>query len=348
MKAVDLTNYKKDFKEEYGGSSNIVTFLKDGKEYYFKRDFKQDLFYELSNALSEAISEVFSSYFLEKMGAKDFVKYDFAFSESGEIGTLSQSFLDSGVIFKKTFFDLAILDSFDDRRDFNYKSSRAIEMRFNYELFKRFRGVHLNSVEFVLETIESVSKKYNIKYDKEDFRDKLIKMAIYDYFMSNEDRNMSNIIFLVKQKDGVVYFELAPLFDFGLNFGVGNIIFDRQNEKHFFSEFGLSKEGQEIEQYLNNKWFKDCGIIVSDIRDIISDNKEYKDIVQKCLNIDIGQMLDNFEKDYDFKISKDVKDLMVRSYNIRVERFKKFEQMLQKRIEKANKIKQKNTQTLLP
>lgn len=348
MKVVDLTSYKKQFKREHRGSSYIATFPKDDKNYYFKRDFEQSIPFETSDVTCEALAEVFSSYFLEKMGAKDFVKYEFAVCENSTIGTLSQSFLDTNVLYIKTFFDMLLLDRYSkENPPIDSSFSRLEEGKLFEWLFDEFKGEHINSVEFVEEIIPKVCETYNIKYDKEDLRDKLIKTAIYDYFMSNEDRNMSNLIFLIKQKGGELYCELAPMFDFNFDFGMGNFIFDRKKEKHFLSQFGISKEGQEIESYWGNKWFKDCGIIVSDIRDAIKNNKEYQEIVQKCLNTDIRQLFDNFEKDYDFTAPEGLKELMIRSYNARVERFKNFESMLKKRMEKINKREQKRNNELL-
>ncbi len=110
MKIVDLTDYKKQLKREHRGSSYIATFPKDGKNYYFKRDFEQSITFEMSDVTCEALAEVFSSYFLEKMGAKDFVKYEFAVCGDSPIGTLSPSFLDTNVLYTKSFFDMLLLD----------------------------------------------------------------------------------------------------------------------------------------------------------------------------------------------------------------------------------------------
>ena len=112
MKCVNLSTYKDDLEIiKDSGCNHVSKFTKDDKEYYFKQD----------TVRATIMAEVFSSYFLEKMGETNFVKYDFAYCASGSInrfsepffpenlvGTLSQSFVDSSVKYQKTFFDILL------------------------------------------------------------------------------------------------------------------------------------------------------------------------------------------------------------------------------------------------
>lgn len=340
MKYKDLSAHKDEMEViKDSGCNHVSKFVEDDKEYYFKQDTVE----------APVIAEVFSSYFLEEMGEKEFVKYDFAycpysatnkfsepFSPNNLVGTLSQSFLDSSVLYQKTFFDMALLDKYmKDGQIFWHKFTKSEEDDLEGEIIDNFTGVHFNSVQFVMEIIDRVCKDYDIKYDKQVLENRLIKMAIYDYFMANDDRNMSNIIFLIKIENGQKYCELAPMFDFGFNFGADHVVFDRK--PRFISHFGLSKEGQEIEQYNENRWFKDGGIIVSDIMDIMKFNPEYKGIVDKCLNVDIQKMIEDFQMKYEFEMDEATQNMIKNSYLSRVDKFKEFDTRLQKRLQKSQK-----------
>lgn len=325
MKTRDLSkHFGKLTPVKVDSVSVVSSFEEDGKKYFIKRD-------GTGKRIEEA--EVFSSFVLSKLNVKKFVKYEFGQVSSGNYSSVSESFITPDVKYQKSFFDMLMLYKYNGTLESEY--SILEEMMLDQELVDENAGTHFNSVEFVNEVMLDVCKRQNIDYDADKNKRALNIMAICDYFMANEDRNMSNIEFLVKERNGKLYCELAPMFDFGYCFGVRIKSEKDESKSHtFVSSFGISESGQKREEFNSNKWFKNGLIIASDIRDLTKQDAEYADLVYKFLNLDIHSTVKEFEKEYVLRLPQNFREAIIDTFNERVNKYNIFQEMLNNRLKK--------------
>lgn len=321
MKVKNLSKHFGKLKPvKVDSSSAVSSFEEDGKTYFIKRDGS-------GRKLEEA--EVFSSFVLQKLGVENCVKYEFGAVSAGNYGSVCESFITPDVKYQKSFFDMLMIYKFNGKLDSKY--SILEEKMLDQEMLDENPGMYLNSVEFVDKIMREICDNHNINYDSELMRDRLNQMAICDYFMANEDRNMSNIEFLFKEKDGKLTCELAPNFDFAYCFGIRHC---KSYETRFISHFGISEIGQKSVEYTKSRLFKDGGIIVGDIMDLAKQDDKYAILVDKFMNLDMQTTVREFEKEYILRFKPEERELIYKTFNDRIEKYNLFQSRIDAKIKK--------------
>ena len=323
------------------GASYKFKFEMDGKDYIYKENMATvDGYEEVSD-----IGEVFSSYFLGKIGGLNYVNYEFA-TYKGKNGCISPSFIDDSVKYQKTFFDIVTLNYYqktgdiDYNLDYHFKNDEYENVE--AELWESNLGPQTNSMEFIIEQVHELCKNNRIILDKEKLEKEINTLVILDYFMYNVDRNMCNIEFLIKEKNGKLHCELAPIFDNGLSFGIRKY---KSEEKliesigelnnSYVNCLGITKAGQELENMHDHRLLGDGGNIIADIMRLCNEDEYYKTLVDKCKKMDIRKLLDELEVDKDVELPEALKTIMCHSYGLRCARYDEVERKINKRVEKS-------------
>ena len=291
------------------------------------------------------IVEVFSSFFLKNIGCNNFVPYDFA--ELGdEIGCISPSFIDKNVKYQPYFLDILTVE-FEDQNLIKEDSqlNRMNDSNYINSLFDKFyeqfsdgcTGQYSLSVEFVCEKVTNFCKINNLQCDFLKLKSQLNKLVVYDYFMLNYDRGWQNLTILVKENNKKLTFEMAPIYDNGECFGMEN--FDRLPKDRKYDEnylaMGLSENGR-IYDFSGNKLFENQNLIAVDIAEIAKNDHEIKKIVKNCVNLDITDLIDQFEKQFDIELPENYKEVIINCYNSQVKKFKTANANLNKKLNRDN------------
>lgn len=296
-----LGTFKKQTFGNHGSCANKLVFHNSNSKWFFK------LFEEDINDLQ--VGDVFTSFIYKQLGLPktDFVEYRFAsFEGKGEdgFGVICPYFVpnDAKVIgaweiklknYAKQFgWDLSSYNSDEMVQSItDDKMEKLIDIEFSKS------GEYRSSVESIISDLEIYAQNNNLSVDIKDISFKLKRMIILDYFLVQKDRHMANIEFLIKDNQ----ITLAPIFDNEYAFGMDHKEFYKEtfasDRKRFRLRTGLTTAGGSIKEYRTNKIFRYGGIVAVDILDEIKHDKRLKNVVDRCLSLDINRCIDLFEKE---------------------------------------------------
>jgi hypothetical protein len=204
--------------------------------------------------------------------------------------------------------------------DFDFNSKENIKNAMQ----KKLIGTNLNSVEMVLEIVEEICLKNKIKLNKEIFKENLLQTITLDYFLSNPDRNMNNLLLFVNKNEDELEMEVCPIFDNGYGLGVRDFYVQKylnleRNIKDFtYLAVGVTKESQitPYTKYNNDKF-------ISDLVNAIKPYPNLINLAKNCLDLDMEKLIYSFEKNEEIKLEPELSNFIVETYNKRVENFNK-------------------------
>ncbi len=325
---VTIDNKKYVFKYNYSDIDGVA------KAEYLKQQFKENI-----TELNGDICEVFSYYFLKNMNCDFCIPYDFA-KYKGRNGCISPYFVskDTEQISLRQMIFLKYKDANSTKLTAsNYKPTTEELNEFYGNYFKKYtHSQYQFSVPTILQYVTEFCDNYKLNVNLQELENKLNKIVIYDYFMLNWDRNWQNIIFLQDKQSNLT---LSPLFDHGECFMMEN--FDRLKENYVLDEntleVGLSTNG-ELYDFSGNNYFNNQQIIAVDIAELSTKDKEAKNLVDMCLNLDIQQLIENFENDYNLKLPQNYKEVIELCYNLQKEKYISANEKLNKRLKKSKSL----------
>jgi len=226
---------------------------------------------------------------------------------------------------------------FDIDKNFDPQSRKNIKN----ELVKKCENSHLNSIEMSNEIAEEICKTNNIKFDKNKFFKKLLDTTIIDYFLSNPDRNFSNILlFINTNNEKQLEMLIGPVFDNGYGLGIRSYYSQLYNnitpEVYDYTDLalGISKKSQ-LNAHVTNDVF---------ILDLIQASKNYpkqQQMINNFLQLDMDKVISLFEIKENFELDSDLRKYIVDTFNKRVENYKEIDCSLLK-IAKACNVREKD------
>lgn len=345
---LDITKYKRDAVAIKSGASKKFLFFMNNVPYIFKENYA---------GLRQDLIEVFSSFFLKKTKCQNFVEYDFA-EMKGLKGCICQSFKDENVQYEINFLDILLINFLKSKHGI----SQPLGEKIDDDLFTEFYsekgraetdyGLYDMSIEYVCSHLKNYCENYKIKIDFNELEKRLNEMVVYDYFMGNGDRNWQNIDFLIKNSSGSLCCELAPIFDNGEAFGFTSekrtyeSTEEPQNSIDFSMFLGISDIGRKI-TFENNKLFNEGGLVAVDIHELSKKDKRINELVEKCKDINMDDMLKEFESHYKVAMPEKIKEQIAGFYAKRLDHYNKTVYRLNSKISGKRKSKDNEVVTNL-
>lgn len=320
---IDIQKYACNFLEEQGNLSKIIKLKINEKEYFYKEN---EIFNGNSYPLN--IAEVLMCYYMSNLGVNNFTKYYFAKNGENSSGVISESFISENNIREHNTID--ILTYYIANRKyhsiFKIKDASLQKSKKNVleALSKQCNGVNLNSVEMILEITNEFCATNNIIFDKEKFQKQLLQITIIDYFSSNADRNISNLLFfIINNNEGKPEIQVGPIFDNGYCLGIRDFYWQKYNgiepkiNNFTYLALGISKKSQitPFNEYNNEMFIKDLIKAIKPHPDLIN-------LVKNCLEFNMSNLISSFEEAEDIKLDYDLTQFIIKTYNKRVENFR--------------------------
>ncbi len=137
---------------------------------------------------------------------------------------------------------------------------------------------------------------------------------LIDWFMCNGDRNWSNINFIYSKDSKTL--KLTPLFDNGECFYMQRMVSKNHKDDELFLHLGSMAK-------LDNNKLSNNECIAQQIYSLCKQNRKLNDLLDKCLTVNIFDMIDKVEKVEDFKFTKQQKDTIIQTYTEQIVNFKK-------------------------
>ena len=323
----------KEIKPKVVGLSKYLLSGLNGK-YFVKcySDFTKNL----------QVGDVFASFAYKKIGLseEDYVDYRFAEYDTKygpQKCTISKYFVPRG---GKTIssYDIKV-QNFAKQFGWNLKKFRNPVMEFELrskmaEMLKmdfKEDGEYGNSVEDILKQVKTYAQNNNLRFNEKDTEFKLKRMVVLDYFFGQRDRHATNIEFIIHKNN----ISLTPIFDHERSFGMDVLIENRQPRDWFRLRTGLTTAGGNIDTYGKSRLFKFGGIVAVDIIEEAKSNQEIKDLANKCLNLDIEKLIEEFDSDIK-ALPEDIKKNIKTAFTSRRELFYKTVAELQKRTKRKD------------
>ena len=327
---ISLDEYNDCAVEVKSGASKKYCFNIKGKEYFFKENYVQPSGVVCPNH----IVEVLCSRILEKVGCKDFVRYYFA-EFNGQLGCVSESFKNKNDVCELSFYDIMIRNYAREKLNKNFaideKVNDDIVLEFEENVVekinKQINGKKIMyelSIESLLNDLTNFCSATGLNYNKDEIVNKLLQMIIFDYFCYNDDRNWSNILFVVDKNKNL---SLTPIFDNGMSFGLQNY----PNNAHNYIHLGISQVGEES-TFEENSILQKYGLLVADILQLVANDSELNEYVENFLQLDIEQEVEDVENE--IKMEKNLKFGIFRLYHLRVKQYNLTKEKIDKKISK--------------
>lgn len=318
------------------GITSKMLIKEKNRVYFFKENENMD-----NTDLHNDIAEVFSIYFFKKIGYDKYVDYKLVKIGNTE-GVLSPSFISEDVVAERNFATLLTLYTYMNK----YKKNYSIDKVFSEEQIKKVligmsfvvkKGDYCNSIEFISDVLSYVCDKCHVFLDCEKLINNLVELAILDYFITNADRHVFNLTFLIKRdkKDGRLYCELSPTFDQGCAFGVRqywrkiskNMI--PKYEKRFNPAIAMTKKSQICsvgdKGYYSDEVFEGGGSLVCDLIKYISDKPNLLSFFERCKSVNIKEVIEEFNANEPAKIDAQLASYIVATFNSRLEKVEEIE-----------------------
>ena len=321
---------KSKIEQVYGGTSKVFKISVDSGDYFFKKNYGRhdservekyfkSQFEDGVDELCADVVEVFSYHFLKEVGVDFCVPYKLA-ELDGENGCLSKSFITDGERM------VSILDVMNHNYLFKNGKEVAFDYHTNKEEFEEFYEAYLKdqkdknipynlSIEGVISDLGQYAKCFGFEFDENSIKKHLAKTMLLDYFMCNGDRNWTNIKSLVNEKNRSL--SLAPLFDNGECFKMERMVSNKHEDGKVF--FHLGSVVKLKDNTLSNN---EC--VAKQIYSLCSRHEDLRDLLNKCLSLDMAQLITNVERTEDFLFTKRQKDVIKQAYSEQVASFKKF------------------------
>ncbi len=218
---INLDDYSEKCQQLLKGYSKKWQFDIYGENYIFKTNYKD---------VRRDIIETLVSYILERTGCKNFINYELA-TYKGQDGCISKSFIDKNYRYELTIMKIMYINYYNEVN--HTKANHDIEI--DDDFFNKFceytddvAGQYDFSLSFIMEQVKKYCDNYNIKYDKQELCDRLIEMAIYDYFLCNPDRHWDNILFHFNDTPDGLKIDLAKIYDNGEAFNYYSSVKSRE------------------------------------------------------------------------------------------------------------------------
>lgn len=362
---IDLNKYKQTKKEFDFGLEKKYTFVINGDKYFFKLNTKHnklndevdgeiddeigeildfdDYWEDEKNSVSynQALIEVIVSNLFEKVGLKNFVKYKLA-EYDGEIGCLCKSYFEKETSTEIQMSDILVLNYLNQRDGFlhsidtNYSDEICDESYEFYSVSKKccvpfidIHGQYTFSVDDILEEIIKFAKNYNFDFDEKQIKKGLEQIVVCDFFTCNNDRNLTNIGFLLNDKEKP-FLKLTPIFDNGYSFGKSYV--GKLRPYHDLPMFYMSLGFSDIGKYklLENSLLEKGGIVAVDIYELAHKDADIAKLVNGFLKTDIEEIIDEIEKENGITINSNHRDFPNRFFSNRVNIYKKVSHKLDK------------------
>ena len=330
---LNLDEYSDKCKPLFKGYSKKWEFDINGENYIFKTNYKE---------VRRDIIEALVAYILKRTGCKNFVDYELATYE-GQNGCISKSFIDDKYKYELTIMKIMYINYYNEVN--HTKANYALEI--DDEFFNQFcefidederAGQYDFSLDYIMGEVKKYCDNYNVKYDEQELCDKLTEMAIYDYFLCNPDRHWDNILFLFNETENGLKIDLSKIYDNGEAFNYYSSAKCREEIKDsVITRIGLSENGR-VNTFEDNNYFKNGGILASDIFEFIKANPKYRKLVNTLKDLDINDIMLDFEKDKEYKIPLKMKDEISEAVENRQETYAKSVAKLQKRLSKSKEI----------
>lgn len=362
---IDVTKFADQTPLPVGGVCKKFRVTIDGKEYVFKQNYEtktngklkayfDDQFMpEHVEELRGDIVEVFSSYLLRQLGC-DFALPYYLASINGKNGCLSPNFKKNGeqeIVFQKILMNL-FTKTPTPQAEFSSEQISAFFKEFDMQGGNRD---YCLSVDYIIDKTKNFAEKYGFEFDTKTVTRQLQKTVIFDYFTGNGDRQLFNIVFMEKEKDGKKILELSPLFDNGEGFSMEDM--DKIPSKRFLYKKKTDGDKQELitkkpyvytgisdsglnNTFAGNKYFGKQKIIAVDIHNLAKKDPEIANMLNKILNLDFNKLLQDFENDNSFKLNKNHKQVLKAIFNSRRREYNKAIQNYEKMEIKAKQKKQ--------
>lgn len=325
-----LDEYKDCAVEVKGGVSKKFCFNIEGKDYFYKENFvdKDGIIYP------NHIIEVLCSRILEKVGCKDFVRYDFA-EFNGKFGCVSESFKTKKDIYEIYICDIMLHNFVCKKLDKKINFDENIRNEFFDELCESLDddddSMYGMSIDTILKDLKEFCVNCDLSFDSNQVAGCLEQAIVADYFFFNDDRNWSNILFLIDENRNLT---LAPIFDNGMSFGLQRYLNTASDYMHLgFSEIGTKTTLNE------NNILKNYGLVVADIMQLTQNDSELNQYANNFLRLDIKKEIEDLEKEVD--IDEYLKNRIVDLYQLRVNHFNLTKQKIEKRINNNFNVKNK-------
>ena len=235
-----------------GVSKKFICNLQGGK-YYFKYNYV-----DKGTELPNDIVEVFCSALFKTMGYENALDYQFAKYQNVR-GCISKSFkYDDDV--EINFFDLAQFNYFNKK----YNKRLPLTYHFSDDEFEEYfadddlGGAYDVSLPYIINQVQTFCKEYDLNVDLNKMTTYINDLVIFDYFAGNDDRNMCNFAFLVRNNELIN----TPIFDNGMAYGL----------QHYTKEIDLKTIGSHIgltdygmHNFFKYKFYQDGGDIALDV-----------------------------------------------------------------------------------
>lgn len=316
-----------------GAGSNKFILEGNGKKFFLKEDTEKRTDLKLG--------ELFTTFLYKKLGIPEnhFIEYKMAEVEVGEYkfkGLLSPYFLPDGAK-KLSAWDIKVFNLGKelgwDLTDYfeNLDKQDEIEEKVEDLITIEFGGSEYRSaVEDIVQNVKEYAKNYGLKADTKDIEFRLKQMIVLDFFLVQKDRHMGNIEFY--EHNGKL--ELCPIFDSEYALGLDHEDFYKDtfssDRKRFRIRTGLSTAGGIVATYRDSKLFKHGGIVAVDILEEVKHDKRIKNLVDKCLRLDINKQLKDFQKQITI-LDKYQQDLIKNDFLKRRKKFYEVIDMLKKK-----------------
>lgn len=335
--------------ESKGPINDIYSIILGNEKWFFKRENKK------TNKLTMSATdfEVFASFLLKRVFTEKYnkcvVNYEYAELKGYVLqGCASKSFLSK----KENYIDYLPIFMMDLYNNLTKQNLRYAE----YENCKVLTNIYFNqwcdakkdielrekkfvlSVQTIVQSIEKYAKEMKLKCNVKQLEFDLTKMVISDYFISNSDRNITNITFIITKNK---HLELAPIFDNGLSNG---ILFESA-EKRFYDKkqqgdlprfkpmITLSTDGETVD-FENNKLYGNKGVLPLEIYELSKKSPKVKEIVDNFINLNLEKCFDDFAKEKGKVLPDNIKERISIYYNKKREEYLKKVNRLNKKINK--------------
>ncbi len=328
------------------GITKKVLIKKKNKEFFFKENEKVEM--DLHNDMAE----VLSTYFFKKIGYDNYVDYKMVRIGQDVQGVISQSYNTKDVVAENKFAEILTLFLYQNKYGNSYYD---ITKKFTVKQLQKASagmdilsvGEYYNSIEFINSILISVCFRCGIKLNVDKLEDDLYKNAIIDFFMSDGDRHIYNLVFLFKKDEsGSLYCELAPSFDHGCAFGIRTYWLETskamipQPASFYYPAIGISLKSQTFsvgdDNFYSNEIFEGGGLFVYELLKHIKKNPKMKELFDKCREVDMEEVIAEFNKKEPVKIGEQLSEYIVDNFK---ERLKQVER-IEKYMERAEKKKQ--------
>ena len=331
---IDFSKY--DYETINKGAYPKFIFNINGEKYFFKmNDFDEEekIYYH------QDIIEVFSSHFFKAVGYGNYVEYFFA-HYGPRIACASKSFLkekDMREITLERILELEYANKTDNLVydfDANLYSKRTYDDFYNAQAestYKNYDGnQYFHSEDYVIESLITFCKNYKLKYNESQLRKHYREMTILDFFMCNDDRNWSNICFVIGHDKTL---RPAPLFDNGYSFGMNffETKYNANNAPYIFHN-GFSDIG--MHNALDNfPFLKNGGVVAVDIYELCQKDKTLSSRVERILNVDIKKLIKIFEQEHEIKLNKNIKSKITEFFESKISLYKKTQSRLNRKLQ---------------